>query len=145
MKKLFLLGLWGLMAGGSVHQGIEGTVYVRSGNQMPSPGRPRPVPRGIQTTLYVYELTNITQVARVGQSAYYQSIRTKLVRAVETDSLGHFRIGLPVGRYSLFTKKNGNFYASVFDMENNIAPVEVMEGKMTQVDCTMEGDRKPVY
>ena len=157
MMKLMVAGMWGVLASLGLWQhkplkqrsqdgqGIEGTVFVASGNQMPAPGRPRPVPRGIQTTVFIYALTNIRQVTRVGQSAYYSAVPTKLIHAVETDSLGHFSVSLPVGRYSVFTKKGGLFYASIFDSENNIAPVEVVEGKMSRADCTIEGERKPVY
>ncbi|MEO8417024.1 MAG: hypothetical protein ABI472_25395, partial [Ginsengibacter sp.] len=43
-------------------QGMEGYLYKVSGNQMPSPDiKPAP-PAGIKSTLYVYELTNISQV-----------------------------------------------------------------------------------
>lgn len=127
------------------NQGIEGTVYRISGNRMPAPGfKPGPL-RGVPSTLYVFELTNISQVIRVGQSPWYSAVHTLLVKVEATDSLGHFRVYLPVGRYSIFTKKNGLFYASQFDTDNNIAPVEVVPGAMTKVDCHIEGDRKPVY
>jgi hypothetical protein len=129
----------------SCKQGIEGYVVSISGNQMPSPGIKRPLPKGVKTTVYVYELTNLSQAVRQDQSPYYSTIRTKMVKQADTDDTGYFKIGLPPGIYSLFTKKNGLFYASRFDAGNNIAPVEVTSGKMTRVECKVEGDRKPVY
>jgi len=126
-------------------QGIEGMVRVVSGNQMPAPGRKRGPLKGVRSTVYVFELTNINQVVRQGQSPYYQSIQTRLVATVDTDSTGHFVVCLPAGHYSLFTKKNGMYYASRRDVDNNIAPVEVTTGKMTQAECRIEGDRPPVY
>ena len=152
MIRTLLTGFWicsGVFSGdGAVSrqdQGIEGTVYLVSGNQMPAPGHKRPPLPGVQTTLYIYELTNIRQVTRQGQSPYFLAIRTKLIKQVGTDSLGHFRVGLPAGRYSLFTRKNGLYYASGYDTENNIAPVEVFPGRITKADCKTEGDRRPVY
>jgi len=126
-------------------QGIEGMVRVVSGNQMPAPGRKRGPLKGVRSTVYVFELTNINQVVRQGQSPYYQSIQTRLVATVDTDSTGHFVVCLPACHYSLFTKKNGMYYASRRDVDNNIAPVEVTTGKMTRADCRIEGDRPPVY
>jgi hypothetical protein len=126
-------------------QGIEGVVRVVSGNQMPAPGVKRGPLKGIRSTVYVFELTNINQVVRQGRSSYYQSLLTRMVTSVETDSAGHFLICLPAGHYSLFTQKNGMYYASRRDVDNNIAPVEVITGKMTQAECRIEGDRPPTY
>jgi hypothetical protein len=128
-------------------QGIEGIVYPVSGNRMPSPNRkPGPSsPRGIKSTVYVFELTNISQVTRQGQTSYYPMINTKLVRQADTDDTGYFKIDLPPGHYSVFTRKGDLFYASRRDEKNNIAPVEVIAGMYARVDCKIEGDRKAVY
>src|SRR5882757_10876795 len=125
-------------AGDAAGQGIEGIVYPVSGNRMPSPNRkPGPAggPRGIKSTVYVFELTNISQVTRQGQTSYYPMINTKLVRQADTDDTGYFKIELPPGHYSVFTRKGDLFYASRRDEKNNIAPVEVVAGMYTRVDC----------
>ncbi len=134
-----------LLSGEASDQGIEGVVYPVSGNRMPSPDRKPGPPRGIKSTIYVFELTNITQVTRQGQSSYYTVIDTKLVKQADTDDTGYFKIKLPPGFYSVFTRKGDLFYASRRDEKNNIAPVEVVPEKFTRVDCKIEGDRKPVY
>jgi len=121
-------------------QGIEGYVYWLAGNQMPSPDRKPSVPKGIRTTLYVYPLTNISQVTRQGHTPFYTAINTKLVSTVDTDSNGYFKLGLNPGKYSLFTKKADLFFANGFDKDNNIAPTEVLAGKMTKVDFTVDYD-----
>src|ERR1700754_1820846 len=54
-------------------QGIEGQVVLVSGNQMPSPDRPPGEPKGIKTTLYIYQLADLNHVNRVGQSAFYSN------------------------------------------------------------------------
>ncbi len=121
-------------------QGIDGYVYRISGNRMPSPNIKSPAPKGSRTTIYVYELTNVNQVDRQGQSPFYFSIKTKLFKKAESDSSGYFKIKLPPGRYSLFTKKDTLFYANWFDKDNNIAPVEVVSGKMTKAEIRIDYD-----
>jgi hypothetical protein len=112
--------------------GISGHVVVESGNRMPDPDNPVSSPKGIKTKLYIYELTNINQVSRQGMSAFYTQVPTRLVKEIETDEDGSFRVKLKPGRYSLFVKKDQLFYSSVFDGQNNIHPVEVKKGKMTE-------------
>jgi hypothetical protein len=91
-------------------------------------------------------LTNISQVVRqTAGSPYYTAIHTRPVRSAATDTAGRFAIGLPPGQYSIFTKKGDLFYASRMDEKNNIAPVEVLPGKMTNLELRVESDHKPVY
>jgi hypothetical protein len=123
--------------------GIQGHVYLVSGNQMPSPDEPPPAPKGMQTTLYIHELTNIKQVTRQGQSAFYIAVSTPLVAEVATSDKGYFKTKLKPGWYSLFVKKDGVYYSSIFDDKNNIHPVEVKEGKMTEV--TFHANYNAVY
>lgn len=121
-------------------QGIEGYVYLVSGNQMPSPDA-KPVPlKGTSTFLYIYQLTNLSQVQRQGQSAFYYSIQTKFMAKVETGPNGYFKVNLPPGRYSLFVKKGDLFFANWFDKDNNIAPVEVLPAKFSKVEFRIDYD-----
>ena len=121
-------------------QGVEGNIYFISGNQMPSPGKKPSSPKGIKTTLYIYQLTNINQVTRQGQSVFYSAINTKLITKVESDTTGYFNIQLEPGKYSLFTKKGASFYARIFDKDNNIAPTEVFAGKITKAEVRIDYD-----
>lgn len=129
----------------TVSQGIEGVVYRASGNHMPAPGHPSGTPAGIPSTVYIFALTNISQVTHEGSSSYYSRIHTRLIKQVGTDSNGYFRVSLPPGTYSLFTKKGDLFFASRRDDKNNIAPVEVLPGKITRTECRVESDHRPVY
>ncbi|MEO8172650.1 MAG: hypothetical protein ABI581_06190 [Sediminibacterium sp.] len=117
-----------------ISQGITGYITETKGNQMPMKGEPLPVGKGILTTVLVYEPTNISQVSRDGTSPVYTAISTKLVASVETDSTGGFTVSLPVGSYSLFIKQGKQFYANLFDVNNNIALFTVEEGKLTRAD-----------
>lgn len=121
-----------------IKQGIDGYVYQVSGNQMPSPNAPPSKPHPLATTVFIYEITNLKDVARVGYSPFYQSIRSKLVATTPSDSTGHFTISLPVGAYSVFTKKDNLFYANIFDTENNIQPVSVEENKITKINIRVD-------
>ena len=137
---LMLLGI-GVVASSFIfckRQGIEGTVLIVSGNQMPSPDIKPDQGRGIKTILYIYQLTNLSEVDRLGQSAFYSQVRTKLVKKIETKENGRFKVKLSPGEYSVFLKKDTMFYANRFDGKNNIAPVEVLKNKMTKIEVKMD-------
>ena len=127
--------------------GIEGIVYSVTGNQMPSPDKKpgaRPQ-KGIRSTVYVFELTNIQQVVGSSPSPCFTAVKTKLLRKADTDEKGYFQILLPPGSYSVFTKNGDLYCAGRRDDKNNIAPVDVLPGKMTRVDCRVESDHAAVY
>ncbi|TPE45377.1 carboxypeptidase-like regulatory domain-containing protein [Pontibacter mangrovi] len=116
-----------------VAQGIRGQVLWVSGNQMPSPDAPPSKGRGVQRTLYIYELTNASQ-AKTTDGVFHTNIQTNLVTQVVTDANGNFAVSLKPGRYSLFSKEEKGLFASIFDGEMNINPVEVEEGQVTSVE-----------
>jgi hypothetical protein len=132
--------------------GIEGKVYLLSGNRMPSPPR-RPGDtagrsserHGVKGTVCVFELTNDSQITRQGTSPWCEAIHSRLIKQVDTDDKGNFSIPLPPGTYSVFTKRGNLFYASRRDEQNNIAPVKVLPGKITRADCSVESDQKVAY
>jgi hypothetical protein len=107
---------------------------------MPSPDMPASAGRGIKTTLYVYELTNINQVSREGVSAFYRKISTRLVKEIITDEKGYFKTKLKPGFYSLFVKKGDLYYANIYDDKNNIYPIEVKKRDWTEVDFRADYD-----
>lgn len=136
--------------------GMQGRVYQLSGNRMPSPRRPpgspaasSPLPQpegpGVKAVICIFALTNDSQVIRQGTSPYCEAVHTQLIRQANTDEKGNFTILLPPGTYSVFTRKGDLFYATRRDEKNNIAPVEVLPGKMTRVDCKVESNHKVVY
>ena len=141
-------------------QGIEGIAIRKTGNHMPSPKyhpRSQPSDRSrpsdssdlpttrIKTTICVFALTKESQTTSAGAPGLYSSVQTPLVRQTDTDDSGRFHIPLPPGTYSVFTKKGRLFYATRRDEMNNIAPVEVLPGKITRVDCSVESDHAAVY
>lgn len=123
--------------------GIRGIIYRVQGNQMPAPGEPVSAPQPFQTTLYIYELTNTAQVKQAQQPSFYEAIHTKLIKEVQPDKKGRFKVKLPPGTYSVFIKKDNLYYANIFDDKNNIAPVAVAPGKYTEL--TVKADYGAVY
>ena len=117
----------------SVQEGITGFIYEESGNRMPMKGAEPQKPKGLSTTIYVYELTNLEQVSRVDASPFYTAVRTRSVTTAHSDSTGAFSIRLAPGAYSLFVKIGGRFYANSFDSNNNIAPATVQKGQLSIV------------
>lgn len=121
-------------------QGIKGTVFQVSGDQMPSPDIEPSAPKAVQTTLYIYERTNLQQVERQNSSSFYTAIRTKFIKEVRTDARGRFKIRLDPGEYSVFTKKGDLFYANTFDENNTIAPVKVVATKYSEIIIKIDYD-----
>jgi hypothetical protein len=126
-------------------QGIEGVARRVTGNRMPSPKYHPGPSAGTHATICVFALTSQNQVTNAGVAGLYSAVHTNLVRQTDTDDSGRFRIPLPPGTYSVFTKKGHLFYATRRDEKNNIAPVEVLPGKITRVDCSVESDHTAVY
>ncbi len=139
---LFSLTIWACSSvkkanSSTISQGFTGSITELTGNQMPMKGAPPAVPKGILTTVLIYEPTNLSQVRRLGTAPSYTAIASKLVASVDTDSTGKFAIALPVGSYSVFIKQGSQFYANLFDTNNNIALFTVEEGKLTTVNLSV--------
>ena len=115
-----------------ITQGISGYVNETKGNQMPMKDQELPKPKGIITEVFVYEVTNTSQVERVGTSTFYNEITTKLITSVTSDSTGKFSVALPIGSYSLFVKIGEKFYANRFNQNNDINVYTVEEDKVTE-------------
>jgi hypothetical protein len=118
----------------AIKQGITGRILWQAGNQMPSPDAPPTEgKRGVERTVYIYELTNANQVT-TQNGVFHTNIQTKLVAETTSDANGFFSVALKPGRYSLFTKEEKGLYANMFDGEMNIFPVEVKEGQVTTIE-----------
>jgi hypothetical protein len=126
-------------------QGIEGTARRPSGNHMPSPKVHPALPAGTKTIICVFSLTNASEAKKADDAGRFSAVHTRLIRQIDTDDSGRFRIELPPGTYSVFTRKGNVFYATRRDEKNNIAPVEVIPGKMTRVECSVESDHAVTY
>jgi hypothetical protein len=126
-----------------IQQGIDGYVYLQSGNRMPSPEISLHPQTGISTTIFVYEITNQKDAVRINNSPFYSQINKKIIATVQSDTTGFFSLQLPVGNYSLFLKVNNQFYANLFDVNNNIQPVQVEQNKISH--CIIYQNASAVY
>lgn len=129
---VFLLALT-VPASAQSAQGIRGTVVLKSGNQMPGPGRTPPAGKPVRREIFVYEPTKMAQMT-TRTDGFYEAVQTKLVKRGRSDAKGRFRISLPPGQYSVLVKEpEKGLFANVFDGEMHAFPVEVKPGRFTTV------------
>jgi hypothetical protein len=117
-----------------VKTGIRGKVHFLKGNQMPGPGRTSGQGQAVVRLVGIFERTTLDQVVQAENGGFYKKVKTRLIRKVWTDKNGCFIQALPPGKYSLFVKENGMWYANSFGGEGEIFEVVVSEGTLSQVD-----------
>lgn len=122
-------------------QGIIGQLYWMEGNQMPRivEDGEEPVTQekiGIQRTVRIYELTRLDQLEQ--SNGLFAAPPTTLVAEVTSDESGHFKVGLPPGKYSIFTVEENGLFASIFDQEMNVHPVEISEDEWMIINLTID-------
>ncbi|WP_460671320.1 hypothetical protein [Larkinella ripae] len=113
-------------------QGICGTVLFKSGNHMPGPGRPQPKGQPVVREVLIYELTKTGQT-ETAEDGFYSTIKTRLVRKVQSDQDGKFCVNLPPGRYSVFVREEKGLYANLLDGDSNIFPVTVEKNRRSTI------------
>jgi hypothetical protein len=133
---LSLLLLFCAFSAYSQKQGLKGQVFWVSGNQMPSPDAVLSPNQGAVRDVLIYELTNVTDATQVGP--FFRDIKTKLVATVQSNTDGTFKIKLPVGSYSVFTKEKNGLYANLFDGKGNINCVTIKEGQWAWRTITID-------
>jgi len=111
-------------------QGIIGQLYWMEGNQMPMivEDGEEPITQEkmkIQRTVRIYELTRFNQLEQ--SDGLFKAPPTDPVAEVTSDETGQFKIGLPPGKYSVFTVEEDGLFANIFDQEMNVNPIEITE------------------
>lgn len=102
---------------------------------MPGPGAKRDAGKAIEREIWVYEPTALGQA--VSGSGFYTEIRTRLVAKAKSEPDGMYKIKLPPGRYSVFTKEPGGLFANLFDGDGIINPVIVKDRGYTRLDIVI--------
>lgn len=125
-------GLFSCKSGREATQGLRGQVFWVEGNLMPQASedvllREKDVKKGVQRQLKVFTLTNLNEVSLADY--LIGDIQTKEIMSLETDPEGKFEVELPTGKYSIFTVEEEGYFANVYDIENNLNPVDIKEGK----------------
>ena len=118
-----------------IKQGIAGRVYLQRGNYMPVPGRKPNYGKPVARTIWVYALTKRDQATADGN--FFSNIKTPLIAKAKSDTLGNYSMALPPGSYSVFVEDRAKLYANSFDDNDNISPVEVKKGSLTQRDIVI--------
>lgn len=116
-------------------QGVKGQLYWVTGNQMPGPEREQIPRQGIAREIYVFELTNRSDVEE--EDGFYK-VHTRLVKRVFSKPNGTFTIRLEPGRYSVFVKENKGLWANLLDSENIISPVTVTRGSYVWITISID-------
>lgn len=117
-------------------QGLQGQVFWVSGNQMPSPEAVLSPNQGAVREVLIYDLTNTTDATQVGP--FFRDIKTRLVATTQSKPDGTFKIKLPVGTYSVFTKERNGLYANLFDGQGFINPVTIKAGQYAWKTITID-------
>lgn len=129
---IILCSCYGLKSGPVTTGCLTGYIYLLSGNQMPSPGKQPDKGRGVSREIYIYEPASIHQTQ--GASPLFDQIKTRLITTTKSDSAGHYAVKLPAGRYSVFIKDNGRFFAAESDGGGILNPVEIIAKTVTRKD-----------
>ena len=119
-------------------QGLQGQVFWVSGNQMPGPDAVLSPNQGAVRDVLIYEMTNVTDATQIGP--FFRDIKTRLVATTTSKSDGTFKIKLPPGTYSVFTREKSGFYANLFDGKGYINPVTIKNGQYAWKTITIDYD-----
>jgi hypothetical protein len=114
----------------SQKQGISGTVFWVSGNQMPGPNKISAHPKPIEREIYIYEPVKLSQTKQA--NGFYSEVNAKLIAKIKSKADGSFQATLPPGKYSLFVKEPDGFFANLLDGEGYINIVEVEKKVFTK-------------
>lgn len=117
-------------------QGLQGQVFWVSGNQMPGPEAVLSPNQGAIREVLIYELANTTDATQVGP--FFRDIKTRLVATTQSKPDGTFKVKLPVGTYSVFTKERNGLYANLFDGKGFINPVTIKAGQYAWKTITID-------
>jgi hypothetical protein len=117
-----------------IKQGIKGLIFEVSGNQMPSPGKGVPIRKGVQREFGIFKLSRLDLAARGKADCFFKSTGTPLVKRARSEKDGCFALSLPPGKYSIFVREKGQWYANSFGGEGEICPFEVFPDSLSQLD-----------
>lgn len=120
-----------------IEQGIQGHVFEQVDNQMPLKGKPISKGIGYATQLYFFEPTSM-QTARQIIGSIFSLPSTKLIGAFATDSVGHFKVNLAPGRYSVFVGYQNGYYATSFNQSNELGIVQVLPGTFANLEVIIK-------
>ena len=117
-------------------QGIKGRVYLEKEANMPLKGKTKQAGTAFSTMVYVYSAANTSQL--IGQEGNWaKGIQAKLIRKVQADQAGRFKIGLRPGKYTLVLGFKEGIYIPFFSGSTGVAFVEVSKHQYQEIDLTI--------
>ncbi len=132
---LLLMSFITLKPSQKVKQGICGTVLLKQGNQMPSPGRLPSPGQAVSREIRIYKLTNLSDVKNNG--GIFTAVKTVCVAKTTSNTKGYFEVALPAGQYTVFIAEKEGLYANNFNGKGSINPVEVLKDSLTRKDISI--------
>jgi len=114
-------------------QGVTGAVYWMEGDFMPRIGeKPGGSRQPIVREILFYGPVDASSLG-TENGPIYKRLPIEPIARVSSNKNGTFRISLPVGTYSVFTKEPDGFFANRFDGNGIINPVEVKAGAFSEI------------
>ena len=117
----------------TILQGIAGTLIMKEGDCMPmfdtenSESTCKAFP--IKRTIQIYDYTLLSDID--GYGSQYDSVYTTLIGEFESDEEGFFQFQVDSGKYSIFIKEKGKYYANGSDGNGGINPVPIFNDSIT--------------
>ena len=137
MKKLFiaLAFLSVFHSAMSQREGIQGQVFWISSDQ-PGPRTQASPDQGTIREIFIYKATTLKDVSK--QDQFFVEIKTELIDKVMSGHDGSFKIKLPPGEYSVFTKEQKGLFANLVDQNGCISCVQVTPKKYSWVTISID-------
>jgi len=125
MKKLLVaLAFFSLIQSAKApKEGIDGQVFWISGDQMPGPGKVLTPQQGVVREILFYNRLTLNDVKLENQFAH--NITAEPVASLWSKADGTFRVKLPPGTYSAFTREPAGLFANNIDRDGCISCVVV--------------------
>lgn len=119
-----------------ITQGVKGSVLWFEGNLMPSPGSPTPKGKPIVREIIFCKPLKMNEATKSGN--FYTNIEDQIVAKTTSDEKGMFMVKLAEGKYSVFTKEEGGYYANLFDGQGYIQAITVKKDFITELDLKVD-------
>lgn len=121
------------LTSGQLEQGIAGEVWWLEGDFMPRIGeKPSGQRKPVRREVVFYEVVSLGELDQES-GPVFPAIPGKEVASVNSGDDGKFKVMLPEGTYSVFTKEPEGFFANSFDGEGQVNAVTVRKGEVTQM------------
>lgn len=120
----------------SIVQGVSGSCVYRYGDWMPGPEKCGQWSTSERRILF-FTPTVDSQTVTSGVS-WFTAINTTLVAETTCDANGCYQLALPAGRYSIFIREEGKYYANSRAGDGTIGEVTVDSASVTRRNLILD-------